>query len=156
MNVRSICKAYFDRLLAESPLAIINTLWLSFTTGFGMRGRQEHLTLLWGDVEIKFTSEGDKYLEFTERATKTRNGLTGTRPFAPKIVANPGKLMNNTKLKLSVFFTKFCYCPMQNFVLGLGDINIDIDNPFHIKFLKVNDAIVLLIKMNEIYIYFRC
>ena len=71
---------------------MLNTLWLAFTMGFGLRGRHEHQQLLWGDVELKSTSEGEKFLEFSERATKTRQGLGNSRSHPPKIVADSGNV----------------------------------------------------------------
>ena len=70
---------------------MLNSLWLNNTIHFGMRGRQEHQTLLWGDVELQKTSEGVEFLIFNERATKTRNGASGsTRMFAPKMFEQKG------------------------------------------------------------------
>ena len=43
---------------------------------FGLRGRHEHIQMLWGDVEIKQDAAGHEFLEFFERATKTRKGST--------------------------------------------------------------------------------
>ena len=65
---------YYSSDTAES---LIHTLWLMFTLGFGLRGRQEHVNMLWGDIELLTDTNGRRYLEFTERATKTRNGLNG-------------------------------------------------------------------------------
>ena len=53
-------------------------------TGFGLRGVQENRDMQWGDVEVGELSEGT-YIEFNERATKTRKGACVERPFAPKI-----------------------------------------------------------------------
>lgn len=59
---------------------------------FGLRGRQEHINMYWGDVEQKTNSSGCRYLEFNERETKTRNGCNGeTRPFPPKMFEKKGK-----------------------------------------------------------------
>ena len=55
-----------------------------------MRGRQEHQDMRFGDVEMKVTSDGLQYLEFTERETKTRKGDGSARQFAPKMFAMPG------------------------------------------------------------------
>lgn len=60
----------------------------------GLRGRQEHSTMLWGDLELKTTNGSDskRYLEFTERATKTRKGLNDDpRAFKAKIWEEKGK-----------------------------------------------------------------
>jgi hypothetical protein len=44
--------------------------------------------MLWGDVELNTDSAGREYLEFNERATKTRSGNSReTRPFKPKMFA---------------------------------------------------------------------
>ena len=52
---------------------------------FGMQSTTEHINLKRGDVELKKTSTGAKFLELSERATKIRTGVTGdTRAFAPK------------------------------------------------------------------------
>ena len=46
-----------------------------------------------GDVEKKTNSQGKIYLEFNERATKTRNGQTGgVRDDPPRIFATGGNL----------------------------------------------------------------
>jgi len=58
----------------------------------GLRGRQEHITMLWGDLELKKTSEGRQYLEYTERATKTRQKIgEDPRLFKPKLFEQKGK-----------------------------------------------------------------
>lgn len=59
---------------------------------FGLRGRHEHEQMLWGDIDLKTDSTGTEYLEFNERATKTRNGTGDIRPFPPKMFAIQGKL----------------------------------------------------------------
>ena len=68
------------------------------TMHFGLRGRHEHEQLRWGDVEIKKTSSGTRYLEFNERVTKTRTGQGdangGTRKQPPKIFEDEGKILN--------------------------------------------------------------
>ena len=86
MLILNICT-----FVSESPQAMINTLWLYFTMGFGLRGRHEHEQLLWGDIALKVSSAGDEFLEFNERATKTRQGLgNNIRSHPPKIIANAG------------------------------------------------------------------
>ena len=58
---------------------------------FRMQSTTEHINLKWGDVEVKETSTGAKFLELSERATKTRTGVTGdTRAFAPKMFEDKG------------------------------------------------------------------
>ncbi|VDI51108.1 Hypothetical predicted protein [Mytilus galloprovincialis] len=77
--------------LTSNPEALTNTVWLNNSLHFGMRSRQEHTDMLFGDVTMKATSEGKHYLEYSERMTKTRQGESGnTRSFAPKMFENPG------------------------------------------------------------------
>ncbi|XP_063399089.1 zinc finger MYM-type protein 2-like [Mytilus trossulus] len=59
---------------AGNPESLLNTVWLNNGVYFGLRGRQDHSNMLWGDVELKMTSDGKEYLEFTEKSTKTRSG----------------------------------------------------------------------------------
>ena len=46
--------------------------------------------MLIGDLELKSTSDGLQYVEFTERETKMRKGQGAARSFAPKMFAQPG------------------------------------------------------------------
>jgi hypothetical protein len=63
--------------------------------------------MLWGDVELNTTATGTEYLSFTERATKTRKGLTtDARQFTPKMFAQPGTYLWQQKHK-EPLFTKF-------------------------------------------------
>jgi hypothetical protein len=39
--------------VAGNPEALINAVWLNFCIDFGMRGRQEHTDMLFGDVTMK-------------------------------------------------------------------------------------------------------
>jgi len=78
-----------------------------------MRSRQEHIDLMWGDVEMKATSTGEQYLEYNERQTKTRQGQSGsTRKFSPKMFAVPG-------IHIKVLLEKKCIllCFIQDSVL---------------------------------------
>lgn len=66
----------------------MSTIWLNNTMHLGLRGRQEHVTMLWGDLELGRTNgcNGRQYIEFTERATKTRKGqIHDIRAFNTKI-----------------------------------------------------------------------
>jgi hypothetical protein len=50
--------------------------------------------MLWGDLELRKTNgtDGRQYLEFTERATKTRKGLNDEpRMFKPELWEEKGK-----------------------------------------------------------------
>ncbi|XP_063436375.1 uncharacterized protein LOC134717811 [Mytilus trossulus] len=79
---------YQKKLLgAANPRALTNTVFLNNSMFFGMRSRLEHQNLRWGDIDLKKTSAGERYLEFTERATKTRSGATSdARAFSPQDV----------------------------------------------------------------------
>ena len=59
----------------------------------GMRGRQEHTNLLWGDIELKKTTSGEEYLAYTERETKQRKGQPSDSetPHTPKMFAVKGE-----------------------------------------------------------------
>ena len=60
---------YCNRLsFSGNPDLLLNTMWLKMNLHFITRGRQEHVTLLWGDVELDETSVGEEFLAFTERA----------------------------------------------------------------------------------------
>ena len=67
-----------------TPKTLLRALWWGFTSGFGLRGVDEHRQMQWADVELKETTDGI-YLEYTERATKTRKGSGPGRSFQPKI-----------------------------------------------------------------------
>ncbi len=70
-----------------------NTIWYLLTMHMGMRGRDEHYKLLYGDFEVRSTTDGAQYVEFTERDTKTRTGeLSHTRAFKPKMWSTPHNL----------------------------------------------------------------
>eukprot|EP00105_Crassostrea_gigas_P032800 XP_011455947.1 PREDICTED: uncharacterized protein LOC105348291 isoform X1 [Crassostrea gigas] len=71
------------------PKSLINVLYLNNTMHFGMRSRAEHVSLRWNGVQQKVTSTGEEYLEYRERSTKTRTGVTSeSRSFAPKMFEN--------------------------------------------------------------------
>ena len=55
-----------------------------------MRGRKEHVNMLFGDVKMMNTAISEQYLEYNERLTQTRTGQGDSRPFAPKMFATPG------------------------------------------------------------------
>ena len=61
------------------------------TLHLGLRGRDEHYKLTYGDLEVKETTDGKKYVQFNERDTKTRTGETSqnTRAFQSKMWSTP-------------------------------------------------------------------
>jgi len=52
-----------DLLGCSSSKALINTLWLSNTQFFGLKGCQEHRDMRLGDVKRKETADGTAFLE---------------------------------------------------------------------------------------------
>jgi hypothetical protein len=74
----------------HSPESLYNTVWYYNAKLFGFRGCQEARNLKWGDIEL-CTSDNGEFLEYNERATKTRCGNSGhIRSFKPKIFATGG------------------------------------------------------------------
>ena len=53
-------------IFSRNPVALINTVWFNNALHVGNRSRKEHQDMLLGDVEMKETSNGLQYLEFTE------------------------------------------------------------------------------------------
>ena len=41
-------------------------MWLNITIHFGLRGRQEHVNMLWGDMTLLEDANGIKYVEYNE------------------------------------------------------------------------------------------
>ena len=79
-----------NALGAYSPESLEHTIWFLLTMHMGMRGRDEHHKLCFGDFAIKSDSSGLKYVEFNERDTKTRSGEAGgCRSFRPKMWSTP-------------------------------------------------------------------
>ncbi len=75
----------------KSPESLQNTVWYLLTVHMGMRGRDEHYKLLYGDFEVQSTADGTlKYVDFSERDTKTRTGeFSDTHAFKPKKWSTP-------------------------------------------------------------------
>ncbi|CAH3191091.1 unnamed protein product [Porites evermanni] len=70
-----------------SAESLLNTVWLNNTIHFGMRGCQEHRDLCWGDVKLCKDAQGNDYLVYNERQTKTRSGVdaSNVRKVSPKM-----------------------------------------------------------------------
>lgn len=80
-------------------------MFLNNTLHFGMRTHLEHVELRWGDIELKQNSTGEEFLLYTERATKNRTGQSNdSRPFQPKMFADPGNKYNKTYKKTTQFY----------------------------------------------------
>ena len=84
----------------SNPEALVHAVWYCTTKGFGFRGCNEARQLKWGDITKKTTDDGETYLEWNERLTKTRAGNSShQRPFAPKIFQN-GKCPSRCPIRL--------------------------------------------------------
>ena len=71
-----------------TPTALINALWWR-NNFFGLRGRDEHHKLRWGDVSIEEDIDGTRFLLYKERDTKTRKDPSETRAIQPRIYETP-------------------------------------------------------------------
>ena len=71
----------------SNPKSLQFSLFYYFSKGFGTRGRQEHRSLKYGDIQIKKDSDGNEYIEMVERLTKTMDGTKRNdhRDVTPKI-----------------------------------------------------------------------
>ncbi len=94
--------------LGDSSLEVLlNTVWFLLTLHMGMRGRDEHYKLTYGDFCIHSTPDGFKYVEFNERDTKTRSGETNaSRQFKPKMWKNPNNIFEKFLQKRPVEMCK--------------------------------------------------
>ena len=70
-------------LSLDNPQSLQHTLWWFLVTEAGMRATTEHLHLCWGDVCLKYTSDGRRYLQHNERQTKMRMGEGGDTKSTP-------------------------------------------------------------------------
>lgn len=93
LSAMDIDKLYETNQMGRTtPESVLQTLWFNNMTHFGMRGNKEHREMMWGDVELNFDNDlNSEYLEFHERATKTRTGVNirDTRPCPPRMYASP-------------------------------------------------------------------
>lgn len=80
------------QLGSTTPRSLQFSIFYNFSKGFGLRGRDEHRHLCFGDIVVKSTSTGVEYLEMRERASKTMDGSKKDdfRPTTPKIFSTDG------------------------------------------------------------------
>ena len=87
-------KLLYDKELlgTSTPEALLNTIWFNNTIHFGLRGCKEHRNMCWGDVQLRQTTNGEEFLEYSERQTKTRTGENSrdVRQIQPKMFSVPG------------------------------------------------------------------
>lgn len=75
----------------DDPTSLQNGLFMYIVQCLGFRGRNEGRQLMWGDLMHVSTENGEEFLEFNERLSKTRTGefsTSSTRKFAPKMFKN--------------------------------------------------------------------
>lgn len=79
-----------NQMGAATPDSIINTLWFYTTLHFGTRSAEEHRNMCWGDIKLSEDGQGQEYLDFVERQTKTRTGENprDVRKVKPKMWSN--------------------------------------------------------------------
>ncbi|XP_038068807.1 zinc finger MYM-type protein 2-like isoform X3 [Patiria miniata] len=73
---------------SSSPSQLLNTLVYSIGLNFALRGGQEHRNLRWKSpqLQILIDGNGDKFLRYTEDASKTNQGDLKHRHIKPKVV----------------------------------------------------------------------
>ncbi|XP_067029817.1 fibroblast growth factor receptor 3-like isoform X4 [Acropora muricata] len=69
-------KLLYDKELlgTSTPEALLNTIWFNNTIHFGLRKVRNTINVCWGDVQLRQTTNGEEFLEYSERQTKTRTG----------------------------------------------------------------------------------
>ena len=84
----------------HSPKVLQTTLFYLFGKGFGLRGRDEHRKMNFGDVIIEQTNEGQEYLLFLERNSKSMDGTRRDdyRPVRPKLFETGGGKFDPVRL----------------------------------------------------------
>ena len=87
-------KLLYDKGLlgTSTPEALLNTVWFNNTIHFSLRGCKEHRDMCWSDVQLRQTTSGEEFLEYSERQTKTRTGENprDVRQIKPKMFSVPG------------------------------------------------------------------
>ncbi len=78
--------------LSGDARVLQNTIFFLIAKLLGFRGADEHRQLAWGDLQLKVDMDGNEYLQWNERKTKTRNGQPANiRPYQPKIYCSENK-----------------------------------------------------------------
>lgn len=121
----------------HSPDALIRTVWYFLTLHMGMRGRDEHCKLRYGDFKI-VTDENGEYVEWCfERGTKTRSGeVAGSldRAFKPKMFANGTDYCPVKYFKAYIAHRPAAAnTPDRPFYLGIKDKRLDEDTVWYLN-----------------------
>ena len=103
-------------------------MWLNSTMHFGLRGRQEHTNMLWGDMSLHMDDSGNEFIEFNERITKTRQGnsrdvrLVKPRMYAIGMTIKITLILHNSKLlmdcygsRTKVLVLEHIHCPTMQY-----------------------------------------
>ncbi|CAC5397455.1 unnamed protein product [Mytilus coruscus] len=126
-----------------NPEALLNNIWLNNTLHFGMRGRKEHIDMLFGDIKMMTTASGEQYLEYNERLTKTRTEHSDSRAFAPKMFATPGDLAKKMSMKGGLTGRKVNHSVRKTTVSSLLYSNVEATTVMqltgHINVASVNE-----------------
>ena len=88
---------------SDNPVSLQNTIWWR-NNFFGLRGRDEHRQLCWGDIKLETDVQGNRFLVYQERETKTRKDYRHERDVVPKIYEtkeNPDTCPVNLLLKFT-------------------------------------------------------
>ena len=82
-----------------TPLGLLRILFFYMSMNFGMRSGQEHRDLKWGDITLEQDHNGNEFLTYSERQTKTRSGENpkDKRKCVPQLWSQP-KMMEKDPL----------------------------------------------------------
>ena len=71
----------------STPFSLQFTIWFNLTLLMGLRGRDEHRCMKFGDISLHTDAEGLEYISLLERGSKTRDGTlpSDLRPTTQKI-----------------------------------------------------------------------
>ena len=75
----------------DNPKALQFCVFYTLGKCLGLRGRESYRQILFGDLEIQVDASGQEYIQYTERATKTRDGSNPkehSRDSTPRIYGN--------------------------------------------------------------------
>ncbi|KAK7110393.1 hypothetical protein V1264_014276 [Littorina saxatilis] len=111
------------QLGTQTPKTILNSLWWNNTLHFGMRSVAPHRAMCWGDIQLKTNANGRRYLEYNERATKTRTGVNVKRDSNPRAKAfeneeDPGRCPVQIYLKYAALRPENAQTPDSPFYLA--------------------------------------
>jgi len=110
----------------QTPRTLINTMWWYNSLHFGMRAITEHKQMCWGDIEVKTGSNHRRFLEFNERATKTRTGSSkndaNQNQKAYENPTNPERCPVELYLKYAALRPKEACTPQSPFYLACSTL----------------------------------